>query len=120
MKLVFVLLFFCISTTFAWAQADTIKAENAVNYVSKTVVLKGKLMGLKEHVDRKGDTIMFLDIDNTFPNTQIGVTIFKSALEILKISKADIGKTVLITGEVVIYREKPSITVSDAAKFKFL
>jgi DNA/RNA endonuclease YhcR with UshA esterase domain len=77
-------------------------------------------MGVKEHVDRKGDTILFLDIDETFPNTQMGVTIFKSALETLKISKADIGKTVLISGEIQLYREKPSLTVSDASKFKFL
>jgi exonuclease VII large subunit len=75
---------------------------------------------VKEHVDKKGDTILFLDIDDTFPNTQIGVTVFKTALETLKISKADIGKTVLISGEIVIYREKPSLTVSDGSKFKFL
>ena len=120
MKSIILFITFCFFQNYAWAQADTIRAENAGNYISKTVVLKGKLMGLKEHVDRKGDTIMFLDIDNTFPNTQIGVTIFKSALEVLKLSKVDIGKTVLITGEVQMYREKPSITVSDAAKFKFL
>jgi DNA/RNA endonuclease YhcR with UshA esterase domain len=120
MKTIFVLILSLIFQTSLFAQSDTIKAENAKDYISKTVVLKGKLMGVKEHVDRKGDTIAFLDIDQAFPNTQISVTVFKSALETLKISKSDIGKTVLISGEIVIYREKPSLTVSDASKFKFV
>jgi DNA/RNA endonuclease YhcR with UshA esterase domain len=120
MKIIFVIILAFIFQNTAFGQSDTIKAENSKDYVTKNVVLKGKLMDVKEHVDRKGDTIAFLDIDYTFPNTQISVTIFKSALEILKISKADIGKTVLISGEIVIYREKPGLTVSDASKFKFV
>jgi DNA/RNA endonuclease YhcR with UshA esterase domain len=120
MKNLLILVFALFLQNIAFGQTDTIKAENAKNFINKKVVLQGKLMGVKEHVDRKGDTILFLDIDDTFPNTQIGVTVFKSALEILKISKADIGKSIAISGEVVMYKEKPSLTVSDAAQFKFL
>jgi hypothetical protein len=102
----------------SFSQIDTISASQAASYIGKHVVLKGTIKGAKPYVDKKGDTIMFLDIDQTYPNTQIGLTIFKEALLELKLDNSILNKKVYISGEVVLYRDKPSISIQDPAQLK--
>jgi hypothetical protein len=100
------------------AQSDTISVEMAKNYIGKEVVLKGILKGIKPFKDRNDRDILFLDIDETYPNTQIGVTIFPDAVLEIKISKDDIGKTVFISGIVQDYKGKPSLPISEGKQIK--
>jgi len=60
----------------SFAQSDTITAATAKNYIGKEVVLKGILKGVKPYSDRNGKDILFLDIDESYPNSEIGVTVF--------------------------------------------
>ena len=102
-----------------FAQADTILVRQAKQYLDKDVVLKGKLMGIKPYTDRNGKEIMFLDIDTTYPNTEVGITIFPDALVELKITADYIGREIFISGFLTDYRGKPSITVQEANQLTF-
>jgi hypothetical protein len=82
-------------------------------------VLKGKLLGIKPHTDKNGQDILFLDIDTRYPNTLVGVTVFRDAVPEFKLTEADINKTVYIFGEMTLYRDKPSLTISDATQVSF-
>ncbi|MCP9763520.1 hypothetical protein [Lacihabitans soyangensis] len=111
-----ILLLFSLNS---FAQSDTITAATAKNYIGKEVVLKGILKGVKPYSDRNGKDILFLDIDESFPNTEIGVTVFPDAVPEVKITKEDIGRTVFITGIVQDYKGKPSLPISEGKQFKY-
>lgn len=98
----------------AIAQADTISAAAAEKYIGKEVVLRGKLVSTKVHQDRNGKDILFIDIDERYPNSKISVTVFNEALAGLTLGGADIGKTILIHGIIKTYRDRPSIGINDA------
>ena len=104
----------------SFAQSDTITAATAKNYIGKEVVLKGVLKGVKPFSDRNGKEILFLDIDEAFPNTEIGVTVFPDAVPEVKITKEDIGRRVIITGIVQDYKGKPSLPISEGKQFRYL
>jgi hypothetical protein len=70
-----------------FAQSDTITAATAKKYIGKEVVLKGILKGVKPYSDRNGKDILFLDIDESYPNSEIGVTVFPDAVPEVKITK---------------------------------
>ena len=114
------LLFFCLFCSPIFAQVDTVSAASAKNFIGKEVVLKGILKGIKPYSDRNGKDILFLDIDDVYPNTEIGVTVFPDAMPEIKITKEDIGRTVLITGIVQDYKGKPSLPISEGKQFRFI
>ena len=119
-KLILIALFSCVAVVTSYAQADTISVEQADKFIGKDVVLKGTLKGFKEFTDKKGNLIMFLDIDDTYPNTLIGVTIFPNAFADIKLTKSDIGKNVYISGTMETYREKASLPIHEASQFKIV
>jgi hypothetical protein len=98
----------------AHAQADTITTAQAKDYIGKEVILKGKLLGIKPYTDKNGQDILFLDIDDRYPNTAIGVTVFSDAMPDIKLTEADINKTIYISGQLTLYRDKPSLEVNRA------
>ncbi len=110
----------CLFCSPIFAQIDTVSAASAKNFIGKEVVLKGILKGIKPYSDRNGKDILFLDIDDVYPNTEIGVTVFPDAMPEIKITKEDIGRTVLITGIVQVYRGKPSLPISEGRQFRFI
>jgi hypothetical protein len=114
-----VVVMFCFGVHFTHAQADTITTAQAKDYIGKEVVLKGKLLGIKPYTDRNGQDILFLDIDDRYPNTAVSVTVFSDAMPNIKLTAADINKTIYISGELTLYRDKPSITISDARQVSF-
>ena len=116
-KLIFGILFFLSLNSYA--QSDTISAAQAKDYINKEVVLKGVLKGVKPFKDRNGKDIIFLDIDETYPNTAIGVTIFPDAVPEVKIGPEDIGRTILISGIVQDFRGKPSLPVSEGKQISW-
>jgi DNA/RNA endonuclease YhcR with UshA esterase domain len=103
----------------SFAQSDTITAATAKNYIGKEVVLKGILKGVKPYSDRNGKDILFLDIDEAFPNSEIGITVFPDAVPEVKITKEDVGRTVFISGIVQDYKGKPSLPISEGKQFRF-
>jgi hypothetical protein len=103
----------------AYAQADTITTAQAKDYIGKEVVLKGKLLGIKPYTDRNGQDILFLDIDDRYPNTAVSVTVFSDAMPDIKLTEADINNTIYISGELTLYRDKPNIGVNDARQVSF-
>jgi hypothetical protein len=102
-----------------FAQSDTITAATAKKYIGKEVVLKGILKGVKPYSDRNGKDILFLDIDESYPNSEIGVTVFPDAVPEVKITKEDIGRTVYISGIVQDYKGKPSLPISEGKQFRY-
>lgn len=108
------LLFVCSS----FAQVDTVSTAQIDKYIGKEVVLKGTLQAYKNHVDRNGKEIMFLDIDERFPNTKVSVTIFNDAFADVEIDSMSIGKIITVYGLVKIYRDRPSIGVNDPTAVK--
>jgi DNA/RNA endonuclease YhcR with UshA esterase domain len=102
----------------SFSQSDTITTSQAKNFIDKEVVLKGILKNLTEFKDRNGKDILFLDIDDVYPNTLIGVTVFPDAFSDVKIKKEDVGKTVFISGVVQDYRGKPSLPIYDAKQLE--
>lgn len=102
-----------------FAQSDTITAATAKNYIGKEVILKGILKGVKPYSDRNGKDILFLDIDESYPNSEIGVTVFPDAVPEVKITKEDIGRTVFISGIVQDYKGKPSLPISEGKQFRY-
>lgn len=102
----------------AHAQADTITTAQAKDYIGKEVVLKGKLLGIKPYTDKNGQDILFLDIDDRYPNTAVSVTVFSDALPDIKLTEADINKTIYISGELTLYRDKPSIGITKAEQVR--
>ncbi len=111
-----ILLLFCLNS---FAQSDTITAATAKNYIGKEVVLKGILKGVKPYSDRNGKDILFLDIDESYPNSEIGVTVFPDAVPEVKITKEDVGRTVFISGIVQDYKGKPSLPISEGKQFRY-
>lgn len=112
-------LLFCLFSSPLLAQVDTVSAAIAKNFIGKEVVLKGILKGVKPYSDRNGKDILFLDIDDVYPNSEIGVTVFPDAMPEIKITKEDIGRTVLITGIVQDYKGKPNLPISEGKQFRF-
>lgn len=100
-----------ISSSFA--QIDTFSTTQVGQYVGKEVVLKGTLKGFKNYTDKNGQEIMFLDIDDRFPHTKVGVTIFNSAFDDVNIDSTNIDKPITVWGFVKLYKNKPSIGVND-------
>lgn len=115
--IIFSLLFLFSFNSFA--QSDTITAASAKKYIGKEVVLKGVLKGVKPYSDRNGNDILFLDIDESYPNSEIGVTVFPDAVPEVKITKEDVGRTVYISGIVQDYKGKPSLPISEGKQFRF-
>jgi DNA/RNA endonuclease YhcR with UshA esterase domain len=114
--LIIISIFLSLNT---FAQSDTITAATAKNYIGKEVVLKGILKGVKPYSDRNGKDILFLDIDESYPNSEIGVTVFPDAVPEVKITKDDVGRTVFISGVVQEYKGKPSLPISEGKQFRF-
>lgn len=104
------ILLFSISS---FAQLDTVSTSQIDKYIGKEVVLKGTLKSYKNHVDRNGQEIMFLDIDDSFPHAKVSVTVFNSAFADVNIDSTNIDKTITVYGLVKLYKNKPSIGVND-------
>lgn len=97
-----------------FAQIDTVSTVQIDKYIGKEVVLKGTLAGYKPHIDKNGKDMMFLDIDERYPNNKISITIFNSAFTQVDISGEDIGRQITVFGLVKEYKDRLRIGVNDA------
>lgn len=101
-----------LSFTYASAQVDTITTERVKEYIGKEVILKGKIVSFKNYTSKDGKQMLFLDIDQSYPNNLIGVTIFEDILSKIKYTQAELyNKQVYIQGKIDIYRDKPNLVL---------
>ncbi len=120
MKIIFVT-FFIFSFTFAQGQIDTITSTQVNSYVGKDVFLKGKVVSLKNHTAKNGDIMLFLDLDKSYPNNAIGITIYSEVLSKLSTPPSQLyNKFVLIKGKIELYRNKPDLVIKKHEDFKII
>lgn len=91
---------------------DTITTALAKDFIGKEVVLKGKIVGTKIYTNKEGQKMLFLDIDDRFPNAQINVVMFDEILQQFKTTESELlNKGVKIKGVINLYRNKPQLII---------
>lgn len=96
-------------TQFAQTPKDTISAYLAADKIGEEVIIKAKVVTVFYAKNSTGKPT-FLNLEQPFPNNPIAVIIFENDLVKLNIdAQIYIGKTILIKGEVKLYKdeEKP-------------
>jgi DNA polymerase III alpha subunit len=110
MKSILMVSLIVIVGSFQLYAQDTITTQQVRQYLQKEVVLKGKIVHVKDYTTQKGDKMVFLDMDEKYPNNRISVAIYE---EIVNQIRPDIhtflGKNVLIRGVITQYRQVPSM-----------
>jgi DNA polymerase III alpha subunit len=108
MKLLIILFTLLIASN-ANAQ-DTITSKQVNQYLNKEVVLKGKIVHIKDYQTDKGDKMVFIDIDEKYPDNLISIAIYEEVVTQIKPSIYDyLNKQVYIKGKITKYRIIPSI-----------
>lgn len=98
----------------AEVKAAEIKATDIKTHVGQTVTVQAAVSDV--HTGRGGVT--FLDIGGTFPDNEFAAVIFASDLAKFPNAKALKGKTVAISGPVVLYQNRPEIILKTADQLK--
>ena len=96
------------------ARAETIQPADAKAHVGKTVTIQAAVTEVK--TGRGGVT--FLDMGGSFPDNAFAAVIFASDLAKFPGAKTLKGKTVSISGEVVLYQDRPEIILKTADQLK--
>jgi hypothetical protein len=89
--------------------ATSIKLEEIKNFVGKTVSTQGKV-----YSSRDIGSMVLINLGGAYPNQLLTIAL-KGAAKELKLD----DKTVTVEGEVIDYKGKPEIIISDPAKIKF-
>jgi hypothetical protein len=93
----------------------SISIDKINDYIGQTVKVCTKIYGTKEL-----SSVTFLNCGAAYPNSPLTAVIFKSDLANFKNNPAEYydGKTVCITGKVVLYKEKPEIILKDETQIE--
>ena len=59
---------------------DTITSKQVNQYLNKQVVLKGKIVHIKDYQTDKGDKMVFIDIDEKYPDNLISIAIYEEVV----------------------------------------
>jgi DNA/RNA endonuclease YhcR with UshA esterase domain len=118
--LVLALCAFCLATTPALAQTQTpaapatqaIAPADAKAHVGQTVTVEGAVSDV--NTVRTGVT--FIDLGGKFPDNAFTAVILSDDAGKFPNVAALNGKTVVITGKVVLYKGKPQVVLNDAAQ----
>lgn len=109
MKKIILLLFLCFAKL-SIAQSETVALDSIANYVGKTVTICETITGTYQ--TKTEHKVTYLNFGKPFPNHSLSLVIFKKDLENFSYDPMSLkGKTVCITGEVVLYKDKPQIVV---------
>jgi DNA/RNA endonuclease YhcR with UshA esterase domain len=106
---------FCLAVTPALAQTpatQTIKPADAKAHVGQTVTVEGAVSDV--NTVRTGVT--FIDLGGKFPDNVFTAVILSDDAGKFPNVGAFNGKTVDITGKVVLYKGKPQVVLNDAAQ----
>lgn len=111
-----VLLFISIG---AFAQTDTLKAEQAKYFVAKEVIVKGNVAGSRLFV-RDGKKTFLINLDKRYPETPLTVVLYTEAYDALGLKEEIDGKNLVVKGVVTLYNDRPQIVVSDIKNLQIL
>ncbi|MEO7214504.1 MAG: S1/P1 nuclease [Mucilaginibacter sp.] len=89
----------------------TVKLEDAKNTIGKTVIIQGKVFS-----SRDIGSMILVNLGAAYPNQLLTIALKGKAKEIG--SQLE-NKTITVEGEVIDYKGKPEIIVTDPAKIKF-
>lgn len=102
-----------LATVRTFAQ-DTISTKQVNQYMDKDVILKGRIINIKDYQTSKGDKMVFIDIDEKYPSNPISIKIFEEVLLQLKPSiYSFLNKQVYIKGKITTYRNNPSLELKN-------
>jgi chitinase len=100
---------------------DTITTKQVNQYLNKEVVLKGRIVHIKDHQTDQGDKMVFIDLDEKYPNNLISVAIYEGVLAQIKLSIYDLlNKQVFNKGTITKYRKVPSIELKKPEFLKLI
>ena len=98
---------------------DSISAKEAVNHYNETVKIYGTVNGGRW---LEKSSITLLNVDGLYPNSAL--TLMIKDADRLKFTylpeTALIGKKILITGQVIEYKGKPEVIITDTSQIKIL
>lgn len=107
------LLLFLVFASVVSAQETTPTIENITSFEGKIITICEKVTGIHE---TKGENVI-LNFGKPYPNNAFTVIIFKRDREKFSYNPLDLkGKTICITGMVVMYKGKPEIVIKNESE----
>lgn len=104
----------------AFSQVETITTAQAKDFINKEVILTGKVVATRVVNDRNGKQIMFINLDEKYPNNPVDVVIFNEVFEKMKLVEGEIlNKTVKIKGFLSTYKEKPQMIIQSEESLSY-
>lgn len=92
-----------------------IGADEAANYIDRTMTVTGTVVQVSIH-----SNIVFLNMDQPYPNSPFTLIIFAHDVPKFKDIKALDGKSVEATGKIKKFHDKPEIVLESAKQLKVL
>ena len=94
-----------------------IKLEDAAKHVGDSVTLTGKVFGAR-YLPNGEKQPTLINLGGAYPNQLLTVVIFgpERALFPFKPEEEFVGKTLVVTGRISLYRDKPQIVIHQAAQ----
>lgn len=103
----------------AFAQTDTLTAEQASKMVDKEVIVKGNVAGSRLF-EKEGKKTFLVNLDKRYPQTPLTIVLYTEAYDKLALKEEIDGKDVVVKGTVSLYNDKAQILVSDVNNLKIL
>ncbi|MFN3851022.1 MAG: hypothetical protein ACK4NY_16420 [Spirosomataceae bacterium] len=103
----------------AFAQTDTLKAEQAKNFIDKEIIVKGNVAGSRLF-ERDGKKTFLINLDQRYPQTPLTVVLYTEAYDALGLKEEIDGKNLVVKGVVTLYNDRPQIVVSDLKNLQIL
>jgi len=86
----------------------------AINHIGEFASVKGKVHQV--YISSRGN--IFLNIDGIYPDNPFTAVIFKSDADKFPNIKSLEGKTIIVTGQIKLYRNKPEIILNSPNQIK--
>lgn len=110
---------FLLAGVNAFAQTDTLKAEQAKNFVEKEVIIKASVAGSRLF-EKEGKKTFLINLDERYPQTPLTVVLYTEAYNALGLKEEIEGKKIIVKGIVTLYNDRPQIVVSDIKNLEIL
>jgi DNA/RNA endonuclease YhcR with UshA esterase domain len=88
----------------------------AINHIGEFASVKGKVHQV--YISSRGN--IFLNIDGIYPENPFTAVIFKSDADKFPNIKSLEGKTIIVTGQIKLYRNKPEIILNSPNQIKIV
>ena len=107
-----------LSTTGLYAQTS-VPLEEAAKHVGDSVTITGKVFGAR-YLENGEKQPTLINLGAAFPRQLLTVVIFGPERKLFSFKPEEefINKTVMVTGKITLYRNKPQIVIYQAAQIK--